>query len=456
MVRSELGRRLAAMCLVSLALQGVALAAPRPRVGVIPFTALDPSASDLAKRLSEQVTRDLAGRQAALELLGGAASSQPASTRANPEIDASLKEGKSQLADLRFDKAAVSLKRGIELALLDVATLDVPALLEAHVNLAVALFRQGEEKDAQAALATVARLDSEYSLPEGRFPPIFVREFEKARKRVAKAPTGSLSIEGPRGATAFVDGRDLGMVPVQEDDLRSGPHFVQVVGVKGERFGQRVEVSKGLTRVKAVFGGTAPAKPLALALSAQLDAATGAKLLALARASGADELLLGVVAKNEDGTHTLGAGLYSQQDAAVRKFPLLKLDAKTVVALGDRLETRLLEPGLTESFPVILIPPPEKKQVVLDETLDVSAVGASRVALKPDPTGERLRALDRKSVMDGDPLTQSTPSQPEVSGGIPWWVWVAGGVATAAIAGGTYYGVSQAGRPVTGTVSARW
>ncbi len=38
----------------------------------------------------------------------------------------------------------------------------------------------------------------------------------------------------------------------------------------------------------------------------------------------------------------------------------------------------------------------------------------------------------------------------------PWWVWALGGVGVAALAGGAYYGISQATRPVSGTVTATW
>ncbi len=128
-------------------------------------------------------------------------------------------------------------------------------MYEALVSIAVAQFRMGEEKGAQAALGTIARLDAAYKLPEGKFPPVFVREFEKAKKKVEKAAKGSISVDGPPGATAFVNGRDLGMVPAVDENLAIGTHHVVVEGTRGERFGQTVEVKGGTVKVRGVFSG---------------------------------------------------------------------------------------------------------------------------------------------------------------------------------------------------------
>ena len=54
-------------------------------------------------------------------------------------------------------------------------------------------------------------------------------------------------------------------------------------------------------------------------------------------------------------------------------------------------------------------------------------------------------------------VSETLATGPEVkSAGPGWWVWALVGVGVVAAAGGTYYGISEATRPVTGTVTAKW
>jgi hypothetical protein len=78
----------------------------------------------------------------------------------------------------------------------------------------------------------------------------------------------------------------------------------------------------------------------------------------------------------------------------------------------------------------------------------------SKVVIEPKP-----RVLDKPAnlIDPEDPEKQQPPPPAEVKKGAPVWVWVVVGVAVAGgAAAGTYFGVREATRPVTGTVNASW
>lgn len=463
MVRSELGRRVAALCLVGLALQvapmgavlGVARAAQKPSVVLIPLTPLEGVSAQTAQRISDALVAELAGKPSQLSLLGsGASTSQAAGP--NPQVKALFEEGKAHLADLSFERAATALRNGLGLSRTDAAHAELESILEAHVNLAVALFRKGEEKEAQDSLLSVVRLSPDYTLAEGRFPPVFVREFQKARKRAQSLSTASVRIEGPRGATAYVDGRDLGMVPLEEEGLRQGAHYVQVVGAAGEKFGQLVEVSGGKVTVKAQFSDASSAKAVALAIAPEVDASLALKLQGIAKSTGADSVIIGVVQKAGEG-YLIGTGVYGRSGHTVQSLDPAKLESlgqlsSSMYLLGGRLAERVTAPASGQPLPVALLP--SVRAAVIARAGGPSDTPVREHVLVQPGDGE-LRKLDRTSVLDGAPAGGEKRGS-EVSSGIPWWVWVAGGVGVAAVAGGTAYGLSQASRPVTGTVTARW
>src|SRR6185436_21120300 len=95
----------------------------------------------------------------AVEVVGAPAVKAPPggkSSKPSPEATLALETGKKLLADLKFDEAAPALKKGIELSLQDPATADYPAVLEAHISLAVSLFRMGDEGEAQKVMLALA------------------------------------------------------------------------------------------------------------------------------------------------------------------------------------------------------------------------------------------------------------------------------------------------------------
>ncbi|MFT3836148.1 MAG: PEGA domain-containing protein [Myxococcaceae bacterium] len=404
------------------------------------------------------------------------------------EASFALEAGKKALADLKFEEAMAQLKKGIEASLSDPATCDFPAVIDATISLAAAAFRAGDEKEAKNALQNLARLDPNYALPAG-YPPIFTREFEKAKKKIDKSPKGSINVDGPSGATAFVDGRDLGMVPVLEESLAAGTHYVKVEGTHGEKFGQTVEVKAGTSKVKADFkggGGAAAASEkndgkggvVEPKIASSLDDTAKKEVAAYAKAAGAEYALVGFVYRTGDQQLTAGPALYSvKKNGFVSILPVSFDDAvltATVEAFKvvDGVQQRISSFGGIADLPLNL----QSKSAIKVAAKsggksgggdDTEGVTAERKALKRDaersnlePSDGTVRKLDCKSTLVDDSQGgdgEQPPQQEVKKGGVPTWVWIGVGVVVAAGAGvGGYFGYKEATKPVTGTVTATW
>lgn len=443
---------------------------------VVPFTALEDAPEVSAGRFTGQVTEELRSRDDAVALVGSPAiskSEKPSnkSGKPSPEATLALETGKKLLADLKFDEAAPALKKGIELSLQDPATADYPGVLEAHISLAVAYFRMGNEDDAQKTLTQLARMDPGYAIPSG-YPPAFTREFERAKKRLDKQGKGSLSVEGPPGSTVFVDGRDLGMVPVLEEGLSWGTHYVKIEGSRGERFGQVVELKGGMSKVKGSFGD-APAKAgggiADPRVTQSLDEAAATRVQAYAKAANAEYAIVGVIYRTGDQQLTAGTALYSARRNGFAALPAVSFDAEALTSnveafrLVEEVVKKVQTYGSAASLPLSLISKPMVKVGVIASSKDGESGGPSRSVAKPkltpDNTGE-TRALDNKStyVDSSQPIGEPPPSVSTGSGGgVPKWVWIVVGVGLAAGAGvGGYFIISESTKPVTGTVTAQW
>ena len=243
------------------ALAASAAVAQKPRVVLVPFTHGETTSETSAQKWNALLVEELRMRAGVLDYVASpptkaaapGAGGPAARTTPSPEAIASLEAGKKAFDDLRFEDAVPSLRKGIEGVLADPSTADFALVTDGYVKLSAAQFRMGEEKAAKDSLLELARITApDFALPAG-FPPVFTREFEKAKKRLDKQPRGRVTVDGPGGATVFLDGRDLGMVPVTEQNVPAGTHFVRVEGGRNERFGQAITVSSGEVKVKAAF-----------------------------------------------------------------------------------------------------------------------------------------------------------------------------------------------------------
>lgn len=496
--------------LIILIAASLASAAERPKVVIVPFTVGEGASEPAAAKFTRLLNEELKTRDDVMDVVNApttkaaAPAEKPApvpapaaaakkSTGPSAEAMGALDAGKKALAELRFEDAVLSLKKGIDLSLADPGTADYPAVLEAYISLGVSSFRMGDEKEATAALFNLARLDPNYTLPPG-FPPIFGREFEKAKKKVAKQPKASISVEGPPGSTAFVDGRDLGMVPVLEENLAPGLHYVKVEGSKGERYGTTVDLKGATAKVKGAFGATkeekAPAPaPVAAApagvadpkITALVDNDAATRIAAYTKAAGADFAVVGLIYRTGDQQLTAGTALFSARRQSLAALPPISFDSDVLTAnveaykLADALQEKLGS-FAASSMPIALVTKGAVKASGGGSTGstpgEVAAVTPERKALKakekdaeqpqltPKPK-EEVRALENKSAVVGneEPKHDEPPPVEVVKSrsGAATVVLIIVGVAVAAGAGvGGYFAYAESSKPVTGSVTATW
>ncbi len=464
------------------ALVAVTAAAQKPRVVLVPFVAGDGATDSSVQKWNALLVEELRMRAANLDYVASPPTKAPSGAAAaratpSPEAVAALDAGKRAFDELRFEDAVATLKKGIDGVLADPSTADFELVTDGYVKMAAAQFRMGSEKAAKDTLLDLARIAPAYVMPAG-FPPVFQREFEKAKKRLDKQPTGTVSIDGPAGATAFLDGRELGMVPYEEKGVSAGTHYVKVEGARNDRFGQAVTVTGGTSRVMASFGAAGPRQvvgsKVAVAdpdVKAKLDEGVVARLGPYMRTAGADYALVGYVYKTSDTTLTAGSALYSAKQQAFTQLSPRTFDTEVLTANTEsyRLVAEVLQRlqvfGSAASLPVNLVVVQAKagtstKVAKADdsptntENLEVSGP-RKKVVLVP-----KAEAKPKSEVVEEDGATnlgERPPEEIKADSGVPAWVWVIVGVAVAAGAGvGIGFGVAEANKPVTGTVTASW
>lgn len=479
MVRSVLWRQVGAVGLCWLTLQAawvpLAFAAPLPKVVVVPFADGSGAPERAGARFAGQVRDELDTRTDALELIKGpqarAVAPSHAGSHSKPSADglAALAEGKRLLEQLQFEPASMALERGLDAVLADPARADFAKVEEGLLALAVANFRMGEEKRAQGVLLRLAKLDPHYKLPDG-YPPIFFRELDKALRRAEKLPRVSLTVSGPPGSTAFINGRDLGMVPVDET-LPPGTHYVKVEGTRGELFGQAIELKTSNASVTATFNAAdgAPKSsggPVELKISESLTEAQRDTIAAYARSAGAEFALVGLVYATSEHQLSAATALYSARKGGFSVLPLFVFDREQLTSnveafrLADEVAKRMANFGATALLPVNLAARPSIAKGAESTGAELETALKERAPLgsvrEEDST---VRSFARHSRLE-EAISHPDSGEPSLkqdgAKGVPAWVWVAVGVGALAAAGGTYYGVSEVMRPVTGQVTARW
>ncbi|MCU0699356.1 MAG: hypothetical protein MUC96_22865 [Myxococcaceae bacterium] len=453
--------------------------AEKPRLVVVPFATGEGATDAATTKFGGLLTTELKSRTDAVEVVAPPVT-RPAPEKAggkrtpSPEATLSMQTGRKAFDELRFDEAIPALKKGVEAMLQDAATADFEQVQDALVKVAAAHFRSGEEKEAKASLTELARLAPGYALPPG-FPPVFQREFEKAQKRVDKLPRGQVVIEGPSGATAFLDGRDLGMVPATEDNVPGGLHYVRVEGTRGERFGQQIEIKGGPVKVKAAFGAAPDRAPVNMVpnpnVTATVDEGMAQRLTAYCKAAGADFVLVGLVYRVSDTQLAAGTALFNTRRSAFAAIAPATFDVDVLTAnteafkLADEVLKRTANLGTPSAPPFTLVT--KKAQAVASVTRPtdrpVDANGEDLAVVAPDRKTKvvvepRPRVLEQPAnLVDPEEPAQGPVVKTEAKPGPPVWVWVVvGAVAVGGAAAGTYFGVREATRPVTGTVNASW
>lgn len=454
-----------ARALLLAALVPATVWAEGPKVVVVHFAAGEGATEQQAKKFTKELEDQLKARgdftlaTAPSASPRGKAEATAKATKQHPDAVPTMEAGKKAYADFNFIEAAEKLKKGIELTLQDPPSIDWPRLIEAQLDLAVASFRNGEEKEAAAALTTLARWAPATDVSS--FPPVFQTQFEKAKKRLEKAGKVTLTVDGPSGATAFINGRDLGMVPVEES-VAPGTHYVKVEGnlKQGQRWGQAVAVTAA-TKVKAVFpaGGTpdAPAAiPVEPRLGVVLDGKSAEKLSQWCGATGADFAIVGAVWRHSDTELGVASVVYWPRkegfaSLSVGTYPEGGTAGPEAVKALDKLAERLEMFGTTLPLPHQLLP----RTVARAGGDDVTV---ATVRDRPTPVQkDKPRLVPQDDGQQQIPVDEPPPEvKTEMSTAAKVVLIVGGVVLAAGIGVGTYFVVSNATRPVTGTVTATW
>lgn len=463
-----------------LAWDGVALAAPLPRLLPLPLRGQEGVLEKNAVKFNGLLIDELKTRDTDFFLLSPLRSGQKAKLpgkEPSPEAVATMEKARREMKALDLRNAVADYYQAVTLYLGDPATCDFPAVQEAFLQIAVAGFRLGREKEADRALTNFTRLDPGLRLPAGKYPPVFLRVADRARDKLERGGRGAILVNGPAGARALVDGRVVGPVPATAAKLFAGEHYVQVEGAQGERWGQAVEVVAGEeAQVKAVFTTQAEVALMSTVppdAPAVLDAAFEQRLRAYCQTVDAQYALVGILMRLDDHRHVVGSALYSAQRGG---FSILEQRSMDDLMNGANVEAFRLADGVVgamrafgepAALPVSLkVKPPATGASPLETArADPAGREASRPRLIPE--GSQGGGGDSPSQAQGSSGQAPRPQRtrggerpPETvdqwAASVPWWGWTLVGLGAGLVVGGATYAIVQANRPISGTVVARW
>lgn len=399
---------------LSLLLPADALAARRAEVAVVGVhvaTVDEASAVDVANRLSEaleatekidaispgEVRGRISGREGLVVegiFLGPG--------RQN------LAEGRVLYERAEFETAIPVLKSASEqLSAGMLGATDSKDLIDALLLLGLANASIGNTSEAKEAFRQVVTLEPTRQLDAVNYPPKFVAIFDGVRAEVRALQPGTLVVQAPDPeATVYIDGRDMGKVPVTMDSLPPGSHTVLVAGQGGKRSFVREEIAPGERKV----------------VQASLDS----RSLAEPEASAADrsrqirQLYLSLGAHAATGLIVLG-GQVSDDQVALQLY-----EPRT----GNFSQTLTAQAGSDPVAAMLDLVPSAATWLTDDGTLRADRVSTSVAPLNVDSN-----VLLSSILLDPEPIVEVVT----VTKGLPWYAWAgiatvaAGGAATAAV-----------------------
>lgn len=308
-------------------------AGPSKKLGVVPLIPVGAAEKALAEQVTSGVLSELkAGPFEVVTLTvggggdsGGGTVDMDAGKDALEKAKKKAERARSFLDKLNFRKAASEYQGA--LALFEKAApalTDIAPVLDAWLGLAEIHARQGEEEEAEAALAEVARLAPEHDLDPARFPPLFIRTHAKVRAATLKEAPGVLLVDRTAvGAEVRLDGRVVGTAPARFSGVPAGKHFVRVYREGQGLFGTVVEVqSGGEETVSPGFTKLGAEGPLELLANNRFTPDAARQVAEAARKAGVEVAVVGVVARSELAVPTVLLGIDPASGNAVRIGPM--------------------------------------------------------------------------------------------------------------------------------------
>ncbi|MEO1228407.1 MAG: PEGA domain-containing protein [Myxococcota bacterium] len=481
--------------LMAVALWGSATAqgAP-PQVLIVPYQPLQP---DLPDSLSDQTTGIIARevRHGGAQVM--VSEPRPGRSRARNRVEASVGRAEQLLASGREAMASGNMAKAVKRLRRAAATLeeaapggvDLSLLPEVWLALGVASFRDGEEAEADAALARAVFFAPERRLSPSDYPPVFVREYEEARAAVLQRSRGKIDVPSPAGARVWLDGRSVGRAPVVMTEVLPGTHWIRVEGPFGTRT-ETVRVRPDEDAQTRFAEEEVPeADPEASLRAGRLTPAALQNLRSRARARGAEWILLGVI-KGTSTAYEIRSALVHAPTGEVGELANLAFDldflsaeievyklaadlqkqiaaGKLAAPVSDgawRAAPEVAEPRRDPTGPRRFRAAPPAPFVRNKPLAAAPRVETEPAAPKELPRPEPFPEVTSPPRPAAEDLTQTAPpNEPpsaqattESEGGDLWWVWVLVGVAAVGAAGAATAVVVSEQDAEQGSLRIRW
>ena len=287
---------------------------------------------------------------------------------------------------------------------------DTRDLQDALTLLGLANAGLGNMPAAKAAFRRCAVLDPTRQLDPVNYPPQIVSLYEEVRKSAQADTQARLTINAPKGATAWLDGRQV-LDTASEITLPSGDHFLLVRAQSGEADFQALSLKPG-----EVKGATATLRPRAVGQPAADSSGRSRQTRELYRSIGQyvdrDPVLLAGVLPNGQ----VALQLYAPASGNFSKALTAEGGSDSVDAMLDLLPSLLGFLGENGDVKSDRVSP----QVV---ALDVSANPVlAEMLFEPQPA---------VVATTGPGPTAQTPARKP----LPWYLWA--GVGAVVVGGGT-------------------
>jgi len=347
---------------VGVFILGAWTAFAQPRLTVF-FIEGEPSIQDFVEEVKTELMEALSQTKG-VELIPITRLMSPTEVLLLPVVSNAFKEAYSAMEAKQFSEARVLFQKAIELALKQPERANFRQIWDAHVAWAVASVEDGKEEEGRTALRALARLNPHHSLPRD-LPPVFEREFERAKNWANRLPKSSLSIDSPEGALVSLNGRPVGIAPVVVHRLPRGTHYISIEDGNhfDMRFGQVVDLKSAQTQVRGAFSKLTIRLPAGFVvdplLTPLLDAESAERLALLARDMNAAFVLVGFVKRLTPNHFHLSKTLFHAQKKQF--LPLAPVGfSKSLVGkafLGKRVADAVLQriPS-ADSLPPVELP----------------------------------------------------------------------------------------------------
>lgn len=258
-------------------------------------------------------------------------------------------------------------------------------LQDALLLLGMCHLANGDDINARLAFRRAAVLDPSRSLETASYSPEVRGIFDELRTNAATQSPGRLSVHPSiKDATVYVDGRQIGIAPIDNFAVVPGPHTVVVRGVAGSASSSKIEV---------VPGQSVPVNPLLVQhnLGDSAESATGRSrqiqymYQGLGRYTGVELILIAGVSDNKaivqffdpqsgNFSRAISADLVGDPiEALVDELPSLinYLDANGNIK-ADKVSTQVasLDAGANSLVAELLLDPSQPTSITVDNNTD--------------------------------------------------------------------------------------